>query len=103
MWACCCCSAFSLKFPHGECVSQLSALPGPFHSSHSQLHSICLGGGTIAEREGDFLGVDVYVCVYARTSVHTWPLLPDYSSLAQNGSHLTLLILGRWPIKEAHH
>lgn len=35
--------------------------PKAFHSSHRQLHSICLGGKTIAEREGEFLGADVSV------------------------------------------
>lgn len=50
--------------------------PRAFHSSHRQLHSICLGGGTITAREGEFLGADVCVCdtecVYTCTSVYTW-------------------------------
>ncbi|KAG7241068.1 hypothetical protein INR49_026099 [Caranx melampygus] len=29
--------------------------PRAFHSSHSQLHSICLGGEPFTEREGGFL------------------------------------------------
>lgn len=61
MWACCCCSAFSLKFPHGECVSQLSALSGPFtvHTA-SCTASAWAEAPSLRER---FLGVCVCVCM----------------------------------------
>lgn len=42
MWACCC-----------RRLLMVNVFSRAFHSSHSQLHSICPGGGTIAEREGE--------------------------------------------------
>lgn len=91
--------------------------PRAFHSSCSQLHSICPGGGTITEREGEFLAADVYVCdtecVYACKSVYTWLLpvtlwlmlsiLPWPKAGVTSFYPPTRLYWGsRWPIKKAH-
>lgn len=86
--------------------------PRVFHSSHRQLHSICLGGGTITGREGEFLGADVNVCVrlciYMHVCLHLVSSFlfmsnTDYSVLTQSGSHFLLFAHKNilfWPIKE---
>lgn len=103
MWACCCCcSAFSLKFPLGGCVLPALRSPRAFHSSHSQLRSICLGGGTITKKEGEYFGADICVCLCACTWLLPFTL---WLMLTQTGS-LTVFLwdLGsRWPKEELNH
>ena len=75
MWACCCCyAAFSVKFPPGEHVSQLSTLPGPFpvHTA-SCTASAWAGIQSLSERGGFFWAVFVCESLYAWRSVTFTP------------------------------
>lgn len=96
MWACCC-SAFVLKFPHGESVSSLPALPGRF-----TVHTASCTASGWAERQSltESKCARVYVCNMCVFGFHicTWLLLiivinAKFCTMTKSGSHLTFSYL----------